>query len=221
MKDNLNLIYGLLFEAFGEQNWWPGEGEFEMMVGAILTQNTAWTNVEKALSKLPRPLTLDAVERLSEDELCEAVRPCGYFRQKTQRIFALCAWCREYGHLAGDFENEKTETLREKILALKGVGPETADSILLYAWGRAIFVIDAYTRRVMSRVFEDEKYLKMPYDEVAQIFHANVEANSKIYNEYHALIVKLCKDYCTKRAPKCEKCPLAQMCLSVDSDGQI
>lgn len=221
MREFLDTVYQRLFSAFGAQHWWPASSEFEMMVGAILTQNTAWSNVEMALQRFKQPITPDRVLAMPLEILEEAVRPCGYFRQKALRLHALAAWCRENGCCALDFTQIKTERLREILLSLHGVGPETADSILLYALERPVFVVDAYTRRMLSRLFNDESYSTMSYDAVATLFHECVPPELTLYNEYHALIVRLCKEYCIKRAPRCTQCPLADLCASVDISAQM
>jgi endonuclease-3 related protein len=201
-------MFHLLFERFGPQDWWPAETELEVMVGAILTQNTNWKNVEKAINNLKRKglLSLDALASLKIDELAEEIRPAGYFNVKAARLKNLIVFVQEtyHGELSRCF-NEETDVLREGFLSVKGVGPETADSMLLYAAGKPVFVVDTYTFRVMHRhglVFEGAGY------EVLQdIFMANLPQDVGLFNEFHALIVQVGKHFCGKK-PRCEECPL-------------
>ncbi len=204
----LRAVYAELFAAFGPQKWWPGRTRFEVMVGAVLTQNTAWTNVEKAIRRLRRervlqPQALHAVETAT---LAEWIRPAGYFRLKADRLKSLTtALMRDFdGNLNRCFKLSD-EDLRAWLLAVKGIGPETADSILLYAAGRAQFVVDAYTRRVLER--HDWLAAHASYDEVARLFMENLPRDVALYNEYHALIVQLGKTYCRPQ-PRCASCPL-------------
>ncbi len=202
-------IYRRLLEAFGPQGWWPGETPFEVMVGAVLTQNTAWTNVEKAVANMKNagvlhPAGLDGLSRM---ELAELIRPSGYFNVKAVRLKNLVRLVMEAG--GGDppvLLKRPGAVLRRELLAVNGIGRETADSILLYAAGLPYFVIDAYTRRVLSRhglARADEDY-----DSLQSLFMANLPLSVELFNEYHALLVRLGKDYCKPR-PRCEGCPLA------------
>ena len=179
-----------------------------MILGAILTQNTAWTNVEKALSNLRKngALNLEALEKASVEHVAEWIRPAGYFNQKAGYIKEMTNTIRDRfdGSLNNLFALD-TPGLRKELLAWKGVGPETADSILLYAGKRPVFVVDAYTRRVGSR--HGWCSTSASYDSLAKLFTDNLPTDVALYNEYHALIVRLCKDYCTAQ-PKCANCPL-------------
>jgi endonuclease III related protein len=205
----LPQIYSTLHTAFGPQHWWPGETAFEVMVGAVLTQNTAWGNVERAIGNLKavRALTAKKIAALPDAELAELIRPSGYFNLKARRLKSLVDWLiKRTGN--GDVKKLRgirTPKLRRELLAVYGVGPETADSILLYALNRRVFVVDAYTRRFLSRhglVAADA-----PYEEIRALFEARVPKSIKLYNEYHALIVSLGKNFCRPK-PRCAECPL-------------
>jgi endonuclease-3 related protein len=208
MNDKLLDIYRILFDHYGPREWWPAETPFEVVVGAILTQNTAWRNVEKAITNLKQcgPLTPEALCRLPEETLSEAIRPSGYYRQKGKRLRNFL------GMLSDRFEcrldalfDLPTEALREELLVLSGIGPETADSILLYAAGRPVFVIDTYTIRILSRhelLPEETSYV-----EAQQWVTDNLPEDVQLFNEFHALLVNVGKDFCRPR-PKCSGCPL-------------
>jgi endonuclease III related protein len=202
-------MFNLMLKSFGPQHWWPGETELEMMVGAILTQNTSWKNVEKAIKNLKARGMLD-IESLNEASLAllaEEIKPAGYFNIKAGRLKNLVRFIVE-GY-AGDMPTllmEKTDALREGLLSIKGVGPETADSILLYAAKRPVFVIDAYTYRILNRhgVVDDQ----MTYYDLQGLFMDNLAEDAAFFNEFHALIVKTGKDFCRGRKPLCDSCPL-------------
>ncbi len=203
-------VFRALLERYGPQHWWPGEGPFEVMVGAVLTQNTAWENVERAIARLKAAGALDArVIAASEPRrLAEWIRPAGYFNVKARRLQAFCAWYLERGGLEA-LRRQPTETLRADLLAVHGIGPETADDILLYALGRPVFVIDAYTRRLFARlglVGED-----WGYERLRAWFEDGLPREVPLFNEYHALIVRHAKEHCRKR-PRCAGCPLASRC---------
>lgn len=202
-------VYDELFRAWGPQGWWPARTRMEMITGAILTQNTAWTNVEKAIRRLriDRALTVEALEQMPEERLAELIRPAGYYRVKARRIKAFLHMLRTlYGGSLHRLFAQPTEKLRPQLLAVNGIGPETADSILLYAGGHDVFVVDAYTRRFLTR--HGWMTDTWTYDEVARLFRAAMPCTPKTSNEYHALIVQLAKLFCRARAPKCEECPL-------------
>jgi endonuclease-3 related protein len=205
-------IHDTLYAAFGPQDWWPADSPFEVAVGAVLTQNTAWTNVERAIANLREAGLLDpaALHHAPDDELAAHIRPAGYFNIKAQRLKALCRFLRESAD--GDLERlaeEKTDDLRERLLGVKGVGEETADSILLYALDRPVFVVDAYTRRIFERLGLLEPGLS--YGAIQQRFQAELPRDRTLFNEYHALIVALGKDHC-KPKPRCGTCPLRDRC---------
>jgi len=210
---SLKQVYGRLLKAYGPQHWWPGDTPFEIMVGAVLTQNTAWTNVEKAIHNLKLYEALDpqAILGAPHEQLAQWLRPSGYFNIKATRLKHYCEWYireGEYPQLA----LLETETLRKALLSVKGVGPETADDILLYAFERPVFVIDAYTRRIFSRLAYVEG--DEGYEELRHYFEkglARSRDKTGLFNEYHALIVNHAKDYCKKK-PLCETCCLKRMC---------
>lgn len=205
---DLYKIYRLLFKAFGPQSWWPARTRFEVIVGAILTQNTTWLNVEKAIENLrkARLLNLKALSITSTRKLYPFLRPTGYYRIKARRLKATINFLsKRYQGNLNRFFREPFEQARKELLSVKGVGPETADSILLYAGKKPIFVIDAYTRRIFERL----KILRPgdSYEDIQRLFMANLPRRTGLYNEYHALIVRLGKDICRTR-PRCHLCPL-------------
>ena len=201
-------IYKKLFKSFGPQNWWPGDTPFEVAVGAILTQNTNWGNVEKAINNLKKEKVLNAkaIHDMPVNRLASLIRPAGYFNVKAKRLKAFINFLMNDCH--GSMKNMKKKemhSLRKKLLSVNGIGPETADSILLYALDKPIFVIDAYTKRVLSRhniLGHDE-----PYDRFQELFHSSLKKDAKLFNEYHALFVRVGKTFC-KSKPICEGCPL-------------
>jgi endonuclease-3 related protein len=207
----LDEYYNSLFTAFGPQHWWPAETQFEVIVGAILTQNTAWTNVKRALENLRTAglLSFTALERVPLRRLEHLVRSSGYFRQKARKLKAFCAFLRaEYrGSLKKMFDTPTT-VLREKLLGVYGIGPETADSILLYAGEHPVFVVDAYAKRILTRHGWIKKETK--YDETRWMFERQSPGDTKRFNEFHALIVQTGKNYCLTRDPLCGKCPLGR-----------
>ena len=210
-KPNVSLlaVYDALFARWGPQGWWPAETPFEMMLGAVLTQNVAWTNVEKALANLREAgeLNLPALANLSDDRLSERIRPAGFYRQKTRYVRFMVD--RLLDRFSGDLDRLfalETPALRAELLSWTGIGPETADSILLYAAHRPVFVVDAYTRRVFSRLGHCAP--DASYDELACLFRTALPADVALFNEYHALIVRLAKTHCKTR-PDCRNCPLA------------
>ncbi len=209
-KAELMAMYHKLLSAYGPQHWWPGETAFEVIVGAILTQNTAWQNVEKAIAQLKRArlLTPRALHRVSEKRLASLIRPSGYFNIKAKRLKGFISFLfREYRGNLKEMFGEHLETLRERLLGVKGIGPETADSILLYAGGFPTFVVDAYTRRVFSRhrlVPED-----VGYEPLKRFFTSHLPPDAALFNEYHALLVKVGKERCRKE-PQCSGCPLEE-----------
>jgi len=205
-------VYDRLFAAYGPQHWWPGDSAFEVIVGAILTQSAAWTNVERALRDLKAAgaLSPEGVASLPEGELAGLIRPSGYYKAKARKLTAvvrLLDW--DYG---GDLDGmlaSPTDEVREALLSTHGIGPETADSILLYAARRPVFVIDAYTRRTFSRLgFAPERD---NYDGWQRLFAESMPSHSPLFNEYHALVVRHGKDVCRKR-PLCGQCPLSSIC---------
>jgi len=208
MYPPIQQCYEALLAHFGEQHWWPARTRLEMMLGAILTQNTAWTNVKKAISNLRKNglLNYRALENATQEQIANCIRPAGYYNQKSLYIKEIITVLRERfdGSLNRLFLLD-TPTLRQELLSWKGIGPETADSILLYAGKRPVFVVDAYTKRVCFRHGWCGE--KTNYDLVAKLFTSKLPVDAHIYNEYHALIVRLCKEFCNSK-PKCEGCPL-------------
>ena len=212
-------IYRRLYAHFGPQHWWPAESPFEVCVGAILTQNTNWRNVERAINNLKARgiLSPEALHRLSLEELALLIRPAGYFRIKARRLknFVDFLVLRYGGELSALAEKE-TEEIRKELLSIKGLGPETADNILLYALERPVFVVDAYTKRILLRhgLATEES----GYDELQELFMKNLPQDPELYNEYHALLVACGKHYCLSRKPRCvspegKSCPLAEIVL--------
>ena len=208
MKHVLMKIYHQLYRAYGPRHWWPGESSFEVMVGAILTQNTSWTNVEKAIRKLKEKgvLSPEGIHRLKKKELAPLIRSSGYYRIKTDRLKAFIDFLyEEFNGNLKEMRKRKLEELRENLLGVKGIGPETADSILLYGLKKSIFVVDAYTKRILSRhgIISGET----SYEEVQRLFMDHLPLDEKLFNEYHALFVHLGKMVCKKK-PRCDICPL-------------
>lgn len=204
-------IYQLLLDRFGQQYWWPGESEFEVMVGAILTQNTNWSNVEKAINNLKNAnrLSPESLFRIESSELAELIRPAGYYNVKAKRLKNFINWFFEkYAGILENLERIGTGSLREELLAIKGIGAETADSILLYALGRDVFVVDTYTARIAARHQLIEPGAS--YEELQYLFESKLKSDVELFNEYHALLVKLGKDYCKPKA-RCEGCPLGHL----------
>ncbi len=208
-------LYNRLFAAYGEQHWWPGETPFEVMVGAILTQNTAWTNVEKAISALREAdaLNPEALRTRPIDELAALVRSSGYFNAKARKLRALGDYLAGFDDdIARLFASKPLNELREELLALHGVGPETADSMLLYAGNLPSFVIDAYTMRVLGRLGIIDTDERPSYEGARALFHEALPTDVQLFNEYHALFVAHGKDVCKSRKPLCSECVLAEVC---------
>jgi len=202
-----------LHEHFGPLHWWPADTPFEVAVGAILTQNTAWTNVEYAIDNLKHAGVLypEGLAGLAAGQLEELIRPAGFFRQKACRLQNLARSLVEdwSGDIAALCSGPLAEA-RARLLALNGIGPETADSILLYAAARPSFVIDAYTRRIFQRIGLLQGYES--YDEIRRLFMQHLPEDVSLYNDYHAQIVQLAKTCCRKQSPSCGACPLARAC---------
>ena len=205
----LGVYYDALQEAYGPQHWWPGRTRFEVIVGAILTQNTSWSNVEKAIAGLRRAhlLSPEAIEQVSFEKLSELIRPSGYFRQKARKLKAFVDFLRRrHERSLTKMFATPTDGLREQLLGIHGIGPETADSILLYAGDHLVFVVDAYARRILERHGLAEG--KESYDAVRRLFETNLPTSATVFNEYHALIVYVGKNFCRKSYPACEQCAL-------------
>lgn len=210
-RGSLLEIYKILYNQFGKQRWWPGETPFEVIVGAILTQNTAWGNVEKAIGNLKKSghLSPEALHTLPLHKLAKLIRPSGYFNIKAKRLNEFMKFLfKEYNGSIDKMFSADLSELRQKLLEIKGIGPETADSILLYAGNYPIFVIDAYTKRILLR----HKLITdgIDYNSLQRLFMKNLPQQVDLFNEYHALIVRVGKDFCNTK-PHCEECPLNRL----------
>lgn len=222
----MKQIYGALLKSFGPQGWWPinkvySAGDYskpssesqmlEICVGAILTQNTNWSNVEKALERLraENVFSLQKLSSVPEEKLAEFIKSSGYFRQKAKKLQIFVNRVRKHGSLKAFF-SRPTLVVREELLSLWGIGPETADSMLLYAGKHPVFVIDAYTKRIMSRFGVCARDVE--YHDLQKLFHENVKRDVVVFNEYHALLVELAKRNCAKSNPSCSTCPLGSSC---------
>ncbi len=252
-QDQIRRYFWVLDSAWGPQNWWPADSPLEMIVGAFLTQNTAWTNVEKALDNLrsANALSLAALRTIALPDLEQLIRPAGYFRQKSSRIKLFIEFVdNRYGGSLGLRFAEPTAKLRGELLALKGVGPETADSILLYAGNHEVFVVDAYTRRIAERHgllpadadYEEVRHLfesaltpllenqvasaqkpanpaeerREPTHPPSSLSAASRSSAAQLFNEMHALIVEVGKNYCRKSEPACGQCPLGKFLVPAE-----
>jgi len=212
--ESLLQMYRAMLETLGPSRWWPAQSPFEVAVGVILTQNTTWGNVEKAIANLREYdlLTPGRMATVTDEELERHIQPSGFYRQKTRKLRAFLNFLDEADGF--DFiglERWETPELRDRLLKVKGIGPETADSILLYALGRPVFVVDAYTARICHRhglVPED-----VGYDELQALFTDRLPEDAALFNEYHALLVRVGKDWCRKKKPLCAACPLNGMGL--------
>ncbi|MFC1804721.1 endonuclease III domain-containing protein [Candidatus Omnitrophota bacterium] len=207
----LYSIYRKLFLAFGPQHWWPGDTPFEIAIGAILTQNTNWGNVEKAINNLKAKglLSPKKLHQLSCAKIARLIKPSGYFNIKAKRLKAFLDFLfRDYGGSLKGMSSVSTNRLRNDLLCVNGIGPETADSILLYALKRPVFVVDAYTRRIFSR----HRCIKndADYNTIQEFFTDKLKRNTGLFNEYHALLVRLGKELCLKSRPRCNICPLKE-----------
>jgi endonuclease-3 related protein len=216
--NQIQKIHKKLHKKYGNLGWWPIKGrytggpkskaeEFEVMVGAILTQNTSWKNVEKAISNLHKENLIDAkkIAEIPQKKLAKLIKSAGYYNQKAERLKIFA----DYLLKNPNFLKKETAELRKELLSIKGIGPETADSILLYALNKPIFVVDAYTKRIFSRIGickEDASY-----DELQQMFHKNLPKNTKLFNNYHAVLVEHAKNNCRKK-PECNSCVLSEIC---------
>ncbi|UCG14234.1 MAG: endonuclease III domain-containing protein [Deltaproteobacteria bacterium] len=208
LATRLNQIYDRLWQAYGPQHWWPADGPLEVMVGAVLTQNTSWLRVERALANLKQQglLSVGKLYHTPTEDLAQIIRPVGYFNLKARRLKNLIKLVAEtYAENLQAMSWTETNRLREELLAVRGVGAETADSILLYAFQRPVFVVDTYTRRVISRHGLCEETLG--YNELQTLFMQHLEHDQSMFNEYHALLVRVGKPHC-RREPRCQGCPL-------------
>ena len=207
-------IYHQLMARYGPQHWWPAREPFEVIAGAILTQAAAWGNVEKAIASLEAAGALSpaALRRLSLPELAELIHPCGYYNAKALKLKSFACWLEEYyGDDLDRLFADDTGHLRQQLLSVHGIGQETADSIILYAANKPIFVIDAYTRRIISRI--GLAPVRNSYSGYQALFMEHLPTDVKLFNEYHALLVQLAKDACRRR-PSCQQCCLNHLCQS-------
>ena len=214
--ETLTQIYRLLYDAFGPQHWWPGESQIEIITGAILTQNTSWANVEKAIANLIAADSLNAekLHNLELSQMAELIRPAGYYNIKAKRLKSFLNWLFDnYDGNLKNLENVNTEQLREELLTVKGIGRETADSILLYALERPVFVVDAYTARITVRHGLIEP--GADYEQLKDLFESNLPKDIQLFNEYHALLVRVGKEFCKPKA-KCPSCPLEKLPHTID-----
>lgn len=210
-KISVKRLYNLLLKQYGNRDWWPADTQFEVMVGAILTQNTAWRNVEKAIANLKNQNLMEpeSIARANIKKLEKAIFPTGFYRQKARRVKNFSVYLMD--HYNGDLKklfSKQTDELRNELLELNGIGPETADSILLYAGEKPVFVVDAYTRRLCERL---GLCSTDSYDEIQEFFMRKLPEDVQMYNEYHALIVEFCKTTCSRK-PKCEICFIKHYC---------
>lgn len=208
-------VYTRLSKHFGPQHWWPGETRFEVIVGAILTQNTSWKNVEKAIKNLKKEKMLNCKKIANMDigKLEKLIQPSGFYKQKSERIKKFCKYLdKNYDSNLNSFFNRDTNVIRNELLSLNGIGDETADSILLYAGEKPVFVIDAYTKRMVERTGMTKA---KNYDEMQDFFEKNLPKNIGLYKEFHALIVELGKNFCRKKQ-RCDGCPLKNICKTRD-----
>lgn len=212
-------IYKLLYGRFGPRHWWPAETPFEVMVGAVLTQNTSWANVERAIGNIKKEKLLDpqSLSRIPRRRLAALIKPSGYYNIKAKRLKSFVGFLvREYRGDISRMRRKGLTALRPRLLSVHGIGPETCDSILLYALNKPVFVIDAYTRRIFERcgMFKGGE----AYGDLQKRFTEVLPRSAKLYNEYHALIVQLGKEICRKD-PKCNLCPLKTICYNKKKGG--
>jgi len=209
MNSKILKIYSRLEKHFGDLGWWPADSVFEVILGAILTQNTAWKNVEKAISGLKENRMISPVKigKMRTSRLAKIIRSAGYHNVKAKRIKEISRFIvTECGGVYARLKKRSTRRLREQLLSVTGVGPETADSILLYALGKPVFVVDAYTKRIFSRHGLVQE--NATYDEIQVLVHENFPKKTKNLNQFHALLVETAKNFCKKNSPRCEECPL-------------
>lgn len=204
----LMAIYRTLYSRYGAQHWWPGDTPFEIIIGAILTQNTSWSNVEKAMVNLKPYLQPHLLYNMEDNKLARLIKPSGFFNIKTKRLKSFLNWFKGRDFSLQSLKALDPYNIREELLSIKGIGRETADSIILYALNIPIFVVDAYTKRMFNRLGFS---LPDSYDDIQRFFQANLPKEVQLYNEYHALIVRHCKECCKKR-PLCDVCCLRDDC---------
>lgn len=211
-QEVINRVYEGLLDYYGEIDWWDVDDPFEVMTGAILVQFTSWRNAAAAIDNFSGQLTPEYIEQLSLDELAQTIRPSGFYNQKAQKLKGLTQWFKQYDYNIELARKQPQIQLRTELLNIKGIGPETADAILVYALHKASFVIDAYTRRLFTRV---GMQLPKSYEKLRLLFESAQPRSVQRYNEYHGLIVEHCIAFC-KKTPQCESCPLDRLCLKLD-----
>ena len=214
-------IYEMLEVHFGFLDWWPGESKLEIIAGAILTQQTSWKNVEKAIKNMKARNMMSFGLLLNADikDIEDAVKPSGFYRQKAKRLRDFLAYIRENHSTIKNFLSKDAMELRKELLSINGIGKETADSIVLYAAEKPIFVIDAYTKRAIKRIYGMEN--EMEYDELQDCIMKKIPKNLELYKDFHAQFVELCKNYCKKSNPLCTECPLRKVCNYCDILSQL
>jgi len=208
-KEKIIKLYNILYKYFGPQNWWPGDTIDEIIIGAILTQNTSWKNVEKAIINLKKAdiLSLYKIYYGDKEEIIDAIKPSGFYNQKYNTLKNISTlFFRDYKHSYENILRNDISSIRENILSVKGIGNETCDSILLYAFKIPTFVIDTYTVRILLR--HNLIDIKDKYNDIKKLFSDSLESNIELFNEYHALLVRIGKEYCLKKDPLCNKCPI-------------
>ncbi len=209
LSEGLPLIYEKLYLIYGPQDWWPGDSKLEIIIGAILTQAVSWSNVEMAIDNLKGQNLIDInkLHKIDKNRLAKLIKPSGYYNMKAKKLKSFIdVVVNEYNSNLDDFGKGKREQKRKELLEIYGIGPETADSILLYAYQKPVFVIDTYTKRIFSRINYIEKDIS--YENLQSLIEDNIETKQELFNEYHALLVNLAKDYCLKSSPFCDQCPL-------------
>ncbi|MDR1704488.1 MAG: endonuclease [Clostridiales bacterium] len=207
IKLDLPAIYSALERRYGDLNWWPAKTPYEVIVGAVLTQNTNWSNVELALANFGGPPEPAFIETASIERLIELIRPAGFFNQKARYLKNITAWFKAYDYDVHKVQQRDAKALRAEILAVHGIGRETADSIMLYAFGFPEFVVDAYTKRLLERMGLEP----MDYERVKALFQEQMPKDERVYNNFHAAIVINAKRHCRKK-PDCRDCPLGGIC---------
>ena len=209
-------VYQRLYRRYGPQGWWPGDGPLNVVIGAILTQSVAWANVEKALQSLQDAdcWSLESIDRCVQEDLASIIRPSGYYNAKARKLKAFAFHvCHYYGGNLEALFKQETVKLRSELLSIHGIGPETADDILVYAAGKPSFIIDAYTRRIMKRMGLINSGRKTSYEECQSRFQDSLPSDTQLYNEYHALLDQHAKVACAK-VPRCPDCCLVDLCLT-------
>ncbi len=219
----LKEVYNLLYQRYGPQGWWPGDGPLDVVIGAILTQAAAWTNVEMAIANMKNAgcWSLQEIDHLPEQELAAIIRPSGYFNAKARKLKAFARHVE--ANYQGSLERllaQPVEELRVELLSIYGIGPETADDIIVYAAGKPSFVIDAYTRRIVQRLGVAPEGLGNSYSVYQALFQDHLPADANLFNEYHALLDRHAKDACAK-VPRCAGCCLRQVCVTGQNGGDV